>query len=99
MTLAPPADARTQLAEILAAALHEVARGHSDVAIVLERPKRAGHGDYGSNVALQLAKPLPPEPRDIAIQLVAALPRSAVLEKAEVAGAGFINLFLRRDFK
>jgi arginyl-tRNA synthetase len=50
-------------------------------------------------VALQLAKPLRAKPRDIAARLVSALPGSPVLEKAEVAGAGFINLFLRRDYK
>ena len=99
MTVAPTADARAQLAEILAAALRALAPGHTEAAIVLDRPKQAGHGDYACNVALQLAKPLRAKPRDIAARLVAELPQSPVLEKAEVAGAGFINLFLRRDYK
>ncbi len=43
---------------------------------------------------MQLAKPLRRSPRDIAAQLLNALPPSAVVAKAEVAGAGFINLFL-----
>ncbi len=38
-------------------------------------------------------------PRDVAAQLIAALPASPCLEKAEIAGAGFINLFLKRSFK
>jgi arginyl-tRNA synthetase len=66
---------------------------------VLDKPKQAQHGDYACNVALQLAKPLRQPPREIAARLVAALPPSALIEKAEVAGAGFINFFLRREHK
>ncbi|HUF79947.1 MAG TPA: arginine--tRNA ligase [Burkholderiales bacterium] len=99
MTAAPSEDARTHLVGLLAQALNTVAPGRTDVAIVLERPKRAGHGDYACSIALQLAKPLKRAPRDIAGMLVAAVAASPALEKAEVAGAGFINLFLTRGFK
>ncbi len=99
MTAAPAEDARAHLAGLLAQALHEVAPGRNDATIVLDRPKLAGHGDYACNVALQLAKALQRPPREIATRLVAALPVSPVLERAEVAGAGFINLFLKRAFK
>jgi len=99
MTAAPAEDARAHLAGLLAQALHEVAPGRTDAAIALDRPKHTGHGDYACNVALQLAKALQRPPREIATRLVAALPASPVLEKAEVAGAGFINLFLKRAFK
>jgi len=61
---------------------------------MLERPKAAGHGDYACNVAMQLAKPLRRNPREIAQSIVSALPESPLLHKAEVAGAGFINLFV-----
>jgi arginyl-tRNA synthetase len=67
--------------------------------IVLETPRQSAHGDYACTVALQLAKLLKRAPREIAAQLVAALPASQYLEKAEIAGAGFINLFLKRSFK
>jgi arginyl-tRNA synthetase len=67
--------------------------------IVLEKPRLAEHGDYACNVALQLAKQLKRAPREIADRLVAALPASPYLEKAVVAGAGFINLFLKPAFK
>src|SRR5689334_3345156 len=99
MTFAPLGDARTELAEILTGALRAVAPEHAHAAILLERPKHAGHGDYACNVALQLAKALKRPPREIAARLVAALPASPHLEKTEVAGAGFINLFLKRSFK
>jgi arginyl-tRNA synthetase len=99
MMAAPVEDARAHLARLLVASLEAVAPGRHDAAIVLERPKNAAHGDYSCNVALQLARILQRAPREIATRLVTALPSSAVLEKAEVAGAGFINLFLKHSFK
>src|SRR3984885_12934281 len=67
-------------------------------AIVLERPKVAAHGDVASNVAMQLAKPLRANPRQLAQQIVDAvlgLPAAqGLVEAAEVAGPGFINLRL-----
>jgi len=99
MTPALPGDARAHLAGILAAALRAVAPDHTEAAIVLERPKHAEHGDYACNLALQLAKTLKRAPRDIAARLVAALPASPLLEKAEIAGAGFINLHLKRAYQ
>ncbi len=62
--------------------------------IRFERTRDKSHGDWASNVAMTLAKPLRKSPRDIATALVAALPASARLAKAEVAGPGFINFFL-----
>ena len=66
--------------------------------IALERPKIAAHGDVASNLAMQLAKPLRANPRQLAQQLadaVLAHPRAAgLIEAAEVAGPGFINLRL-----
>ncbi|MDP2240269.1 MAG: arginine--tRNA ligase [Burkholderiales bacterium] len=99
MTSALPTDARAHIAELLSRALESVAPEAVGVSIVLEHPKLAQHGDYACNVALQLAKSLKCAPRDIAVRLIAALPASPCLEKAEIAGAGFINLFLKRSFK
>ena len=99
MTQASPMDIKARLAELLCAALKNVAPDQINTSIVLELPKLAQHGDYACNVALQLAKVLQRAPREIAAQLIAALPASPYLEKAEIAGAGFINLFLTRSFK
>nr|NIO43091.1 arginine--tRNA ligase [Burkholderiales bacterium] len=66
----------------------------SQVDVVLERPKLPSHGDYACNVAMQLAKLLRCNPREIAQSIVGALPESSLVQKVEVAGAGFINLFL-----
>jgi arginyl-tRNA synthetase len=94
MTSIPDTDPRSYLAQLLADAVAVAIPEQRGAAIVLERPKQAGHGDYASNLALQLAKALKRSPSDIAQALVQALPLSPWLAKAEVAGAGFINLFL-----
>lgn len=64
--------------------------------IVLERPRDPSHGDVACNIAMQLAKPLKTNPRELATRLVAALladPNAAgLVEAADVAGPGFINL-------
>ena len=96
---APAPDAKTLCAELIAEALSAAWPDGAHASIVLERPKEARHGDYACNVALQLARVLKRPPREIANTIVAALPGSPFLEKAEVAGAGFINLFLKRAFK
>ena len=85
---------KSQLIELLRDALANVAPEQQGVAVTLERPKQASHGDFATNLALQLAKPLKLNPRDIAGRLIAELPKSPLVAKAEVAGAGFINLFL-----
>jgi arginyl-tRNA synthetase len=63
-------------------------------AVVVERTRDAQHGDFASNVALRLAKAARRNPRELASAIVAALPQSPLLERAEVAGAGFINFHL-----
>src|ERR671916_1723938 len=62
----------------------------------LERPKKAGFGDYSTNAAMLLAPALGERPREIAEKLGEAL-RGRLgerVEKVEVAGPGFLNLFL-----
>jgi len=62
----------------------------------LERPRQADHGDYATNAAMLLAPVMKAKPRDVADQLVAGLTSrlGASLERVEVAGPGFLNLFL-----
>ena len=66
----------------------------SATCLSIERSRQTSHGDYACNLAMQLAKPLRKSPRDIAQALIAALPDSRVVEKVEIAGAGFINVFI-----
>ena len=86
-------DPKAHLAGLLRAALASVAPGTS-AEIRLERPRDAAHGDFACSVAMQLARALKDNPRQIAERLVHELPASPWLLKAEVAGAGFINLTL-----
>ena len=85
---------KSHLSELFAQARATVAPELNEVAIVIERPKQASHGDYACNLAMQLARPLRRSPRDIANALIAALPQTDFIEKVEVAGAGFINVFI-----
>lgn len=62
--------------------------------IVVERTRSPEHGDFATNVAMTLAKPARTNPRDLATQLVAALPDSSLVDSVEVAGPGFINFFV-----
>ncbi|MFC3194816.1 arginine--tRNA ligase [Marinicella sediminis] len=63
-------------------------------AITIERTRNKSHGDYASNVALTLAKPLQSNPRAIAEQIIAELAESSHVKKVEIAGPGFINFYL-----
>lgn len=65
--------------------------------ISLERTKDKNHGDLASNIALTLAKAAKQSPRDIAQQIIAALPASNNVSKTEIAGPGFINFFLNES--
>ena len=67
-------------------------------AVTFERPKAAAHGDLACNIAMQVARALKSNPRELAQRIVAAVqadPRAAGLVAAmEIAGPGFINLRL-----
>ena len=59
---------------------------------VLERPRDPAFGDWATNLAMVLAKPLGQKPRDLAVKLIEAIDRAAAgISSAEVAGPGFIN--------
>jgi arginyl-tRNA synthetase len=60
----------------------------------IERTRDAAHGDFATNIALQLAKPARKSPRQLAQAIVDALPSSDLIAKIELAGPGFINFHL-----
>ncbi len=62
--------------------------------IQIDRTRDKSHGDLASNIALTLAKAAGKPPRDIATAICAALPETGFIERAEIAGPGFINFFL-----
>ena len=63
-------------------------------AVVVERTRDSGHGEFTTNLALRLAKAARRNPRELAAAIVAGLPTSPLLARTEVAGAGFINFHL-----
>lgn len=90
-------DLRNELREWLLAAVKRIASDVDDsvcTSIVVERPKQAAHGDYACNAAMVLARALKKNPRELAQQLQNALPPSPHVAHHEIAGAGFLNLFL-----
>jgi arginyl-tRNA synthetase len=85
---------KAHLTELLTIAAKTIAPEADNLSYTLERPKSAEHGDFATNLALTLAKPLKQNPRAIAEQIIKALPASDFIAKTEIAGAGFINFFL-----
>jgi arginyl-tRNA synthetase len=93
---------KSELEQLVAAALRALqgtalAAPVADALIVVERTRDAQHGDFACNIALRLAQAVGRNPRELAAQIVAALPASVLVRKAEVAGAGFINFYLAVD--
>ena len=86
----------------LAASLEQLAPGAGDKA-AFESPKVAAHGDFAVTAAMQLAKPLKANPRQVADQLKAALLALPVYQQwvadIEIAGPGFINIRLKPEAK
>ena len=67
--------------------------------ITIENPKQVAHGDYAVNTAMVLAKPLKKSPVDIAKAILANLPANDIIDSAEIAGPGFINIRLTPSAK
>src|SRR5690625_4337422 len=67
--------------------------------IILEKPKDKAHGDFATNIAMQLARQFKKAPKIIAEQIVEHFNyEEASVEKVEVAGPGFINFFMKQSF-
>lgn len=62
--------------------------------VVIERPRNPEHGDYATNLALQVAKKVGMNPRELGELLVDALTAQVTIDSAEIAGPGFINIRL-----
>jgi arginyl-tRNA synthetase len=90
-------DPKSRVEAALRSALERIAPEHAGAPLLLERPKQAEHGDLSSNVALQLAKPLKRNPRQLAVEIASKIEKDEVIEAAEVAGPGFINFRLKNE--
>lgn len=91
-----------ELAELIAKSLHQV-RANKEItfadtdmpAVRVERPRARAHGDWSTNIAMQLAKKAGLAPRDLAEILAAELRKESGIAKVEVAGPGFLNIYLQ----
>src|SRR5258705_13251102 len=93
-------DPKAIIEQALRTALEKEAPEHAAASILLERPKQAVHGDFSSNIAMQLAKSLKRNPRELAQKLVEALKAvPGFVFAASVAGPGFINFQIPQDSK
>jgi arginyl-tRNA synthetase len=91
------AQQKQEIVALFQAALAPIVAGTDLIPnIALERPRDPSHGDIACNIAMQLAKPLKTNPRELATRLVAALQADpnaqGLIASAEIAGPGFINL-------
>jgi len=90
---------KDQIKDLIASSLDALRAGGAfdvphDIDVHVERGRSAEHGDFACNVAMVLAKPLKRKPRDIAEAIVANVPSSELVDRLEVAGPGFINVFV-----
>ncbi|MBV8604249.1 MAG: arginine--tRNA ligase [Pelomonas sp.] len=94
--------AKQDLLAALAAAIQEISPG-SALDAAFESPKQAAHGDLACTAAMQLAKPLKKNPRELAQALIAALEAKPAfrhwVDALEIAGPGFINIRLKAAAK
>lgn len=82
-----------QIKRLLEASV-EKAFGKVDKEVKIEYPASEDHGDYASNIALQITKDLGKPPREIAQKIIDNLEENELAEKVEIAGPGFINFYI-----
>ncbi len=85
---------KTELASIISSALDQILDDSSTIDIHIERPKTLEHGDYSTNIALQLTKILKKNPREIAQLIIEKVGLDPSIDRLEIAGPGFINFYL-----
>jgi arginyl-tRNA synthetase len=89
------------ITEHLAKALREALTGAGlpiPDEVAWEVPRDEAHGDYATNVAMALARPARKAPRQIAEAIVSHFPKSGLVDRLEIAGPGFLNVFLAADW-
>ena len=90
---------KQELASLISSALSELQRqavlpAGELPAVQLDNTKNRDHGDVASNIAMVLAKRAGCVPRELAQQIVQALPANTLVRKVDIAGPGFLNFFL-----
>ena len=75
---------------------HILAKYGVEIAVALEKPPKLEMGEAASPVCFELAKRLKRAPRQIAQEIATSLPKVAGVSRVEVAGAGYLNIFIDR---
>lgn len=93
---------RQQLAELVTTTLTELKKNGTFTIdelpeVQIERTRDKQHGDFACNIAMRLAKTLKGNPREIATTISDAIPKSNIINDIQIAGPGFINLYLKRN--
>lgn len=89
---------KQKIKNIIFCALKELSINFEEEKIVIEIPKRRENGDFSSNIAMQLTKVLKDNPRNIAEKIVSIIKNNENIEKIEIAGPGFINIYLKDEY-
>ena len=71
---------------------------NTQIRIMVENTKDKAHGDYASNIAMMLARPMQKKPQEIALMLTSRIPLNDRISRVEIAGPGFINFFASKEF-
>src|SRR5690348_10746883 len=93
----PSPDSKARVADLVHQAVKTAFPDAGDVQIEVERPRNPEHGDFSTNVALQLAKRFGKKPRETAEAIARALPAASEIARTSIAGPGFINFTLSGD--
>ena len=68
------------------------------IRVMIENTKDKKNGDYATNLAMLLAKPMKKKPQEIASLIVDSIPVTDEITKVEIAGPGFINFFVSKNY-
>jgi arginyl-tRNA synthetase len=85
---------KAYLTELLFSVVKQITDLTDSSIIVIDRPKIISHGDFSTNLCLVLSKKLKKSPQAVAEIILEKLPPSDLINKIEIAGAGFLNFFL-----
>lgn len=90
---------KQRIKEIIFCALNDLDIEFNLLDIMVEVPKNRENGDFSSNIAMQLTKVLKDNPRNIAEKIVDKIKENTKeIEKVEIAGPGFINIYLNDEY-
>lgn len=93
---------KEQIRELVSKAIAQLQQqgGCSEVvpdSIIVERPRSGVHGDFTTNIAMQIASREGGSPREIADRIIKFIPDCEILERTEIAGPGFINFYVNAE--